>query len=167
MSSLMLMNLYLERWNTESYGIIIAQLTRGDTTWTIDLNCREVKTGFSRKRSMQTGSSDTLIDWKSGKTTWPFYGTEWKECGYELRRTLNFCSAANRPCLSDFSRRERVAAREGGGGVSSTSESLIMKTERRSHFWKQTKIIVNKPLHLLKYAYLLVLKTRNNEVNAL
>jgi hypothetical protein len=27
------------------------------------------KTGFSRNRSMQTGSSGTLIGWKSGQTT--------------------------------------------------------------------------------------------------
>jgi hypothetical protein len=30
---------------------------------------RVVKTGFCRKISMQTGSSDTLIGWKSGQTT--------------------------------------------------------------------------------------------------
>jgi hypothetical protein len=42
---------------------------RGDTTWTGDFKCREVKTGFCRNRSMQTGSSGTLIGWKSGQTT--------------------------------------------------------------------------------------------------
>jgi hypothetical protein len=31
--------------------------------------CREVKPGFCRKISMQTGSSETLIGWKSGHTT--------------------------------------------------------------------------------------------------
>ncbi len=31
--------------------------------------CREVKTGFYRNRSMQTGSSGTLIGWKSDQTT--------------------------------------------------------------------------------------------------
>ncbi len=31
------------------------------TTWTGDLKCREVKTGFSRKKWMQTSSSGTLI----------------------------------------------------------------------------------------------------------
>jgi hypothetical protein len=31
---------------------------------------RDVKTGFCRKRSMQTGSSGTLIGWKSGQTTY-------------------------------------------------------------------------------------------------
>ncbi len=30
-----------------------------------DLKCREEKTGFCRKREMQTGSSETLIGWKS------------------------------------------------------------------------------------------------------
>ncbi len=38
-------------------------------TWTGDFKCREVKTGFCRNRSMQTGSSGTLIGWKSGQTT--------------------------------------------------------------------------------------------------
>ncbi len=42
---------------------------RAGTTWTGDSKCREVKTGFGRKRPMQTGSSETLIGWKSGKTT--------------------------------------------------------------------------------------------------
>jgi hypothetical protein len=30
-----------------------------------DLNHRKVKTGFCLKRKMQTGSSETLIGWKS------------------------------------------------------------------------------------------------------
>jgi hypothetical protein len=30
---------------------------------------QEVKTGFYRNKSMQTGSSGTLIGWKSGQTT--------------------------------------------------------------------------------------------------
>ncbi len=38
-------------------------------TWTGDFKCREVKTGFCRKRWTQTGSSATLIGWKSGQTT--------------------------------------------------------------------------------------------------
>ncbi len=38
-------------------------------TWTGDFKCREVKTGFYRNRWMQTGSSGTLIGWKSGQTT--------------------------------------------------------------------------------------------------
>ncbi len=41
----------------------------GCTTWTGYFKCREVKTGFCRNRSMQTGSSGTLIGWKSGQTT--------------------------------------------------------------------------------------------------
>jgi hypothetical protein len=36
---------------------------------------------------MQTGSSRTLIAWKSGQTTYDFYGTEWRERGYGLRKT--------------------------------------------------------------------------------
>jgi hypothetical protein len=47
----------------------------GSTTWTGDLKCREVKTCFCRRRSMHTGSSETLIGWKSGKTT-SLYGIE-------------------------------------------------------------------------------------------
>jgi hypothetical protein len=43
--------------------------TRGGATWTGYFKCREVKTGFCRNRSMQTGSSGTLIGWKSGQTT--------------------------------------------------------------------------------------------------
>jgi hypothetical protein len=42
---------------------------RGVTTWTGDFKCREVKTGFFRKRWMQTGSSGTLTGWKSCQTT--------------------------------------------------------------------------------------------------
>jgi hypothetical protein len=38
-------------------------------TWTGDFKCREVKTGFCRKRWTKTGSSGTLIGWKSGQTT--------------------------------------------------------------------------------------------------
>ncbi len=41
----------------------------GSTTWTEYFKCREVKTGFYRNRSMQTGSSGTLIGWISGQTT--------------------------------------------------------------------------------------------------
>ncbi len=48
---------------------------RGGTTWTGDFKCREVKTGLCRKRWMQTGSSGTLIGWKSGQTTYfPLWG---------------------------------------------------------------------------------------------
>jgi hypothetical protein len=38
-------------------------------TWTGDFKYREVKTGFCRNRSLQTGSSGTLIGWTSGQTT--------------------------------------------------------------------------------------------------
>ncbi len=43
--------------------------SRGCTTRTGYFKCREVKTGFYRNKSMQTGSSGTLIGWKSGQTT--------------------------------------------------------------------------------------------------
>ncbi len=49
---------------------IYCTLYRGGTTWTRDFKCREVKTGFCRKKSIQTGSSETLIGWKSGQTTY-------------------------------------------------------------------------------------------------
>ncbi len=39
------------------------------TPWTGYFKCREVKTGFCRNGSMQTGSSGTLIGWISGQTT--------------------------------------------------------------------------------------------------
>jgi hypothetical protein len=42
---------------------------RGGATRTGDFKCREVETGFCRNRSSQTGSSGTLIGWKSGQTT--------------------------------------------------------------------------------------------------
>jgi hypothetical protein len=42
---------------------------RGCTTRTEYFKCMEVKTGFYRNKSMQTGSSGTLIGWKSGQTT--------------------------------------------------------------------------------------------------
>jgi hypothetical protein len=38
--------------------------------WTGYLKCREIKTGFSQKRYIQTGSSVTLIGWKFGNTTY-------------------------------------------------------------------------------------------------
>jgi hypothetical protein len=34
---------------------------------------------------MQTGFSETLIGWKSGKTTMSLYGTEYRKHGYGLR----------------------------------------------------------------------------------
>jgi hypothetical protein len=56
---------------------------RAGATWTGDSKCRAVKTGLCWKRPMQTGSSETRIGWKSGKTTcFPLYGTEWRERGY-------------------------------------------------------------------------------------
>ncbi len=50
--------------------IVIILFNGGGTTWTGDLKCREVKTGFCRKRLMLTGSSETLIAWKSGNATY-------------------------------------------------------------------------------------------------
>ncbi len=53
----------------ESTQTIIFQTELRRWTWTGDFKCREVKTGFCRNISMQTGSSRTLIGWKSGQTT--------------------------------------------------------------------------------------------------
>ncbi len=47
--------------------------------WTGDFKCREVKTVFCLKRWMQTGSSGTLIGWKSGQTTYVSLYTDKKE----------------------------------------------------------------------------------------
>ncbi len=47
----------------------VDSMYRGGTTWTGDFKCREVKTGFCRKRWTQTSSSMTFIGWKSGQTT--------------------------------------------------------------------------------------------------
>ncbi len=59
-------------------------------TWTGDFKCREVKTGFYRNRSMQTGSSGTLIGWKSGQTTfvplWDWMEGAWLRTLYATLR---------------------------------------------------------------------------------
>jgi hypothetical protein len=55
-----------------SFGLLhdpLPALPRGGTTRTGEFKCREVKTGLLRKRLMHTGSSGTLICWKSGQTT--------------------------------------------------------------------------------------------------
>ncbi len=49
--------------------IVTSQCFLRRRTWTGDFKCREVKTGFCRNRSMQSGSSGTLIGWKSGQST--------------------------------------------------------------------------------------------------
>ncbi len=58
---------YFMRENEEIRGKRLGQQRRW--TWTGDFKCRVVKTGFCRNRAMQTGSSGTLIGWKSGQTT--------------------------------------------------------------------------------------------------
>jgi hypothetical protein len=50
-------------------NVIIKKIGQRRWTWTGYFKCREVKTRFYRNRSMQTGSSGTLIGWKSGQTT--------------------------------------------------------------------------------------------------
>ncbi len=56
-------------WVDGNINICSKELDRGCTTRTGYFKCREVKTGFYRNKSMQTGSSGTLIGWKSGQTT--------------------------------------------------------------------------------------------------
>ncbi len=73
-------------WLFPSFLLSLNSLLRR-WTWTGDFKCREVKTGFYRNRSMQTGSSGTLIGWKSGQTTFvPLWG--WME-GAWLRTPLS------------------------------------------------------------------------------
>jgi hypothetical protein len=49
-----------------------------------------------------TLSSETLVGWKTGKTTYvPLYGNEWREPGYGL-------STVHRPCL-----RGKIMSRKG------------------------------------------------------
>jgi hypothetical protein len=59
----------------------------GCTTRTGYFKCREVKTGFYRNISMQTGSSGTLIGWKSGQTT---FVPLWDRMEGAWLRTLEF-----------------------------------------------------------------------------
>ncbi len=62
---------------TQSIGGRTNATHRGGTTWTGG-RPREVKTGFCRKRWMQTGSSGTLIGWKFGQPTY-FPLWDWME----------------------------------------------------------------------------------------
>jgi hypothetical protein len=46
-----------------------------------------MKGRFQMQGGKNTGSSGTLISWKSGQTTYDLYGTECRERGYGLRKT--------------------------------------------------------------------------------
>ncbi len=91
-----LMKHTVKKWWTSSYiysttTTPIAQFCcyQRRRTWTGDFKCREVKTGFYRNRSMQTGSSGTLIGWNSGQTTFvPLW--DWME-GAWLRTLAKQC----------------------------------------------------------------------------
>ncbi len=61
----------------------------GVPLWDMNGKCREVKTGFWRKRLMQTCSFETVIGWKSGKTT---YVHLWDRMEGEWLRTRNLNS---------------------------------------------------------------------------
>jgi hypothetical protein len=70
-------------------------------TWTGDFKCREVKTGFGRNRSMQTGSSGTLIGWKSGQTTFvPLW--DGMEGAWLRTQKLRFPGAVSKCCDPSF-----------------------------------------------------------------
>ncbi len=102
-------------------------------TWTGDFKCREVKTGFYRNRSMQTGSSGTLIGWKSGQTTfvplWDWMeGARLRTQGATKRCRLSWLADKKRPrvCMSP-----NAAGRGGGGlrGLSQCSTAVHMEPD--------------------------------------
>ncbi len=74
-------------------------------TWTGDFKCRVVKTGFYRNRSMQTGSSGTLIGWKSGQTTfvplWDWMEGAWlrTQCNFHVHTVFSLYTASLRPSI--------------------------------------------------------------------
>ncbi len=67
----------------------------GGTTWTRDLKCREVKTGFCQMKKMQTGSSEIIIGYKSGKTTVIPVWDRMDEGGYGLKSLSCPCQGPN------------------------------------------------------------------------
>ncbi len=74
---------------TYQISVVVYRITQRRWTWTGNFKCREVKTGFYRNRWMQTGSSGTLIGWKSGQTTFvPLW--DWMEGAW--LRTLFLCT---------------------------------------------------------------------------
>ncbi len=87
---------------------ILAIFSWGGTTWTGDFKCWEVKTGFFRKRWMQTGSSGTLIGCKSGQNTfvppWDRMGGAWLWTLYTVRR-YTVETGKNQPMTFSFARR--------------------------------------------------------------
>ncbi len=90
-------------------------------TWTGDFKCREVKTGFCRNRLMQTGSSGTLIGWKSGQTTFvPLW--DWMEGAW--LRTLTISCHCQNPWYCWFFTQNRGILPESG--FSSTMPRVIL-----------------------------------------
>jgi hypothetical protein len=70
----------INKSNTSLHIILSCEIRKPEAVrheWEIS-NAGQVKTGFCRNRSMQTGSSETLIGWKSGKNHF------WREHGYGL-----------------------------------------------------------------------------------
>ncbi len=77
------------KWKPQIHGVIPCQVRRWDMNGWLDFKCREVKTGFCRKRSMQTSSSGTLIRLEIwSKPLMSLYGTEWRQRGYGPARQL-------------------------------------------------------------------------------
>ncbi len=92
-------------------------------TWTGDFKCREVKTGFCRKRWTQTGSSGTLIGWKSGQTTFiPLWDRMegawlWTQLNYSTKPVFLPRAELRRPPLYYFFLTGfLVGPGKGGGG---------------------------------------------------
>ncbi len=88
---------------------ILAIFSWGGTTWTGDFKCREVKTGFFRKRWMQTGSSGTLIGCKSGQNTffppWDRMEGAWLWTLYSIVQWEGIETGKNQPMTFSYARR--------------------------------------------------------------
>ncbi len=97
-------------------------------TWTGDFKCREVKTGFYRNRSMQTGSSGTLIGWKSGQTTfvplWDWMEGAWLRTQYSTVVQYNIEAACTIFTLQTSSK-PLLHGGGGGGGVTMSSCTVL------------------------------------------
>ncbi len=119
-------------------------LDRGGTTWTGYFKCRKVKTGFFRKRWLRTGSSGTLIGWKSGQTLLSLHGTEWRDRGYGLR--------------------------SGGGGILSMAKPNLtlyltsnVNNERRNvliSFWKRNQNVLESFPNMSRREQVVLILTR-------
>ncbi len=91
----------------------------GCTTRTGYFKCWEVKTGFYWNKSMQTGSSETLIGWKSGQTT---FVPIWDRMeGAWLRTRLTVGRTKGCTCVSIWVPPRMRSNAVGGGGTCTLS----------------------------------------------